>query len=92
MENDKISFVLSSVIIVIILCFLLLLIPFFFFFLTLAWTGEILRYLFTLGHHKPIWNLDSVKSFVWLNLIGDMSMYLGTAFWLLVVVLIRYSI
>jgi hypothetical protein len=90
--GDKTSRVLLSVMIVTVQGLLLSLIPFAVFFLSLTWTGEVLRCLFTLGHHRPVWNLHSIKSFSGLGLMAEISMYLGVAFWLLVAVLIRHLI
>ena len=46
-----------------------------------AWTGEVLRFLLTMGHHKPVWSLDSMKSSSVFTLFTEVSLYLGVTFW-----------
>jgi hypothetical protein len=65
--------------------------PFMFFLLLTVWTGEILRYLLAVGHHKPAMSLDSIKSFSVFYFFTETSLYLGMVFWLSVMILLRYA-
>ena len=54
------------------------------------WTGEIILYLFSFGGHKPRWGISAIMGRSWgLELISQLSAYIGAAFWLLVLVLLR---
>jgi hypothetical protein len=69
---------------------LVLLIPFGVAFVLLLWTGEIILYLFSFGGHKPRWGISAIMGRSWgLELISQVSAYVGAAFWLLALVLLR---
>lgn len=51
----------------------------------LAWTGEILLFLVTLGRHKPRWNLYTKESPNRFVLFSEISLWIGMAFWVVVV-------
>jgi hypothetical protein len=69
---------------------LIALIPFGAAFIILLWTGEILRYIFSLGRRRPRWGISAFPKSGWHSeLISQLSMYLGIAFWLLMFVLLR---
>ena len=75
---------------VIIGLLLLLLIPFGAAYVILIWTGEIIRYAFTFGNYKPRWGMSVIMPRAWgWWLLSELSMYLGMAFWLAVLVLLR---
>jgi hypothetical protein len=59
-------------------------------FVMLMWTAEILRYIFSLGRYKPRWGISTFMKAGWHSeSIFQVSMYLGIAFWLLALVLVR---
>ena len=69
---------------------LIVLIPFGAAFVIVIWTGEALRYFFSFGRYKPTWGIHAfMKTGLPSELVSQLSMYLGTAFWLLVVVLVK---
>jgi hypothetical protein len=56
----------------------------------LIWTGEILLFLFTIGYHKPRWDLylnDSAEKFV---LFSEISLWVGILFWLAIAFVIYW--
>jgi hypothetical protein len=88
--KDRVTTFLLSIPLYLIYALLVILAPFIFSYLLISYTGEILRFLLTFGHHKPGWNFDSINSIPSLIKYSGLSMYLGFAFWLSLVVLIRY--
>jgi len=56
----------------------------------LIWTGETLRYFFSFGRYKPTWGISAFMKAGWKSeLVSQLSMYLGIAFWLFVLVLVK---
>lgn len=70
--------------------FIIAVAPFALAFILLIWTGEVLRYVFSLGHHKVSWTISKYMKIGWRQgLVTELSWYLGIAFWLLVFVVVK---
>jgi hypothetical protein len=53
-------------------------------------TGEIVLYVITFGRRKPRWDLYAKeKSYSRFYIFTELSMYVGLAFWIIVIVLVR---
>ena len=49
-----------------------------------AWTGEVILFVFTLGRHKPRWDLYASDRPIRFVVFSEVSTWIGIAFWLLV--------
>jgi len=53
-----------------------------------SWTGEIVLFVLTFGRHKPRWDLYSSESSSRFVIYSEASLWIGIAFWILVVLAI----
>jgi len=47
----------------------------------LTWTGEIVLFVFTLGKHRPRWDLYTKEKLVKFVIFSEASLWIGAAFW-----------
>ena len=57
-----------------------------------AWTGEAVLFVVTLGRHKPRWDLYTKESPVRFVLFSDVSLWIGMAFWVVVVAMLYRAV
>ena len=58
--------------------------------LFLVCTGEVVLFVITFGKYKPSWKMYTEgKSLSWSEVFSHLSLYVGLAFWIIVIVLVR---
>ena len=53
-----------------------------------SWTGEMVLFVLSFGKHKPRWDLYATESPTHFVIFSEVSLWIGIAFWILVVVAI----
>jgi len=56
--------------------------------LLFAWTGEIVRFVLTLGRHKPRWDLYTKETPARFAIFSEISLWIGMAFWVVAAALL----
>ena len=58
--------------------------------LFLICTGEVILFVITFGKYKPSWKmLTTEDDLSWSEIFSHLSLYVGLAFWIIIIVLVR---
>ena len=58
----------------------------------LIWTGEIVLFIITLGKHKPKWDLYAEAKPQKFVIFTEISLWLGVAFWIGLIIIIKRAL